>query len=104
MPPIPDMGLDALAIAPGYSIDDSELVDDVAPPERKILVFSTKEGFFSERLGVYISPGDILTTNGRIYRTNRELLRNFNPLSVSVIYGIPPLHNKCLLEMVNKKN
>jgi hypothetical protein len=86
MPPIPDMGLDALSIAQKISIDSPGTAiteEDAALPEKKIIVFSIKESFFSEKLGVLITPGDLLTTNGTLYRTNKELLQNFNPVSVS---------------------
>ncbi|MBN2533668.1 MAG: hypothetical protein JXB88_12290 [Spirochaetales bacterium] len=83
MPPIPDMGLDALAIVIKSAIGPDTGEESAISPLKRIVVFSTKEGFFSEKLGVYISPGDLLATDGTIYRTNKELFLNFNPVSVS---------------------
>ncbi|MBN2443218.1 MAG: hypothetical protein JXJ04_17795 [Spirochaetales bacterium] len=84
MPPIPDMGLDALAIAQS----NAQLSEDDILPDKRFIVFSVEKGFFSERLGVTITPGDLLTSYGTIYRTNKELFRNFNPVSVSTDRGI----------------
>jgi hypothetical protein len=60
MPPIGDLGLDAVAIAPDGS-----------------LIFSIEEGFFSECLGVPISPSDLLDEDGSVFRRGRDLLGNF---------------------------
>ncbi|MBN1697341.1 MAG: hypothetical protein JW881_07490 [Spirochaetales bacterium] len=88
MPVAQDTGLDALAVSRSPVTDEgsADILSEAAeiPPEKRIIVFSIKEGFFSEKLGVYIGPGDILTTDGRIYKTGKDLLRNFNPLSVSI--------------------
>lgn len=65
MPPIPDLGLDAFA---------HQIIDD--KPTR--LLFSTEEDFFSESLGVKISHGDLLTEDGTIFRTNKQLLSRFH--------------------------
>jgi len=63
MPPIPDYGLDAVTRGPDG-----------------ILLFSVEEGFFSENLGVYIGHGDLLAENGRVVRTNAELMAKFEPI------------------------
>jgi hypothetical protein len=72
MPPILDMGLDATAV---YSSPDGTV-------ERFTILFSTENDFFSERLGVMVSHGDLLDEAGRIFRTNAQLMRNFRPLAM----------------------
>lgn len=63
MPPVPDFGLDAITLGPDGK-----------------LLFSTEEGFFSEKLGVSISDGDLLCENGRIFKTIGQLLAKFQPI------------------------
>ena len=63
MPPAADLGLDALELS--------------LPAE---VLFSVREGFFSERLGQFISPGDLLSDAGEVRRTNKELLARFHSL------------------------
>lgn len=90
MPVIPDMGLDALARTQSYTGESAGIAADnalTADITGRMIVFSTQEGFFSEKLGVYITPGDLLTTLGTIYRTNKDLLRNFNPVNFSSDIG-----------------
>ena len=63
MPPIPDCGLDAIALdADGH------------------LLFSVEEDFFSEKLGRTIGQGDLLSEDGRIFKTIGDLLTNFEPI------------------------
>ncbi len=64
MPPVRDVGLDAVT----------------RPPCRAIF-FSTEEDFFSEALGVMVRHGDLLSNRGRIVRTNAQLMQNFNPIN-----------------------
>lgn len=66
MPPVRDVGLDAVAALPNRAI-----------------AFSTEEDFFSEALGVRVGHGDLLSERGRIIRTNAQLLHNFNPVDLS---------------------
>ncbi|MBP8604940.1 MAG: hypothetical protein KBI46_03735 [Phycisphaerae bacterium] len=66
-PPVPDYGLDAVTFSPSGR-----------------LLFSVEKGFFSESLGVMISPGDLLSEDGRIYRTNAQLLKQFETAQSSV--------------------
>jgi len=62
MPPIADVGLDAVSVAPDGK-----------------LVFSVRKGFFSEKLGVMIADGDLLKEDGTIFKTGAELLSGFEP-------------------------
>jgi hypothetical protein len=65
MPPITDVGLDAICEGPDGG-----------------LLFSTRSDFFSETLGQTVGHGDLLNSNGTIFKTNKELLANFHPLLV----------------------
>ena len=60
MPPIADYGLDAIARA-----------------RTGELLFSTNKDFFSEKLGTTISNGDLISENGYIFRSSRDLLSKF---------------------------
>lgn len=63
MPPIPDSGLDAVALDTNGH-----------------LLFSVEEDFFSEKLGRTIGHGDLLHEDGRIFKTIGDLLSNFQPI------------------------
>ncbi len=74
MPIVPDLGLDAatnVAFGP--------------------VLFSLEESHFSEILGP-ISHGDLLSDDGRILRTNRQLLENFGPNVTTLDAGLDALH------------
>jgi hypothetical protein len=68
----------------------------VAVPEPK-LWFSTETGFTSGSLGNRrVSDGDLLSSNGRVVRTNRDLLYRFRPSPTSLeeygldaVFGLP---------------
>jgi len=77
-----DYGLDALLTPPVLSAST-----EMAPSPRPIL-FSTEKGFFDERLGVLVSDGDLLSSEGRIVATNRQLLSGFHPMPVVGDYGL----------------
>jgi hypothetical protein len=62
MPPVHDVGLDALTHA-----------------EHRAIYFSTEDDFFSEALGVTVGHGDLLSNRGHIIRTNAQLMNNFSP-------------------------
>lgn len=66
-PPVPDYGLDAVAFSPSGK-----------------MLFSIEKGFFSESLGLMINPGDLLFEDGRIYRTNAELMKQFEMAESSI--------------------
>jgi len=63
MPVVVDLGLDA-----------------AVRTSTRDLLFSTEESFFSETLGVTVGHGDVLSSRGRIVRTNLQLMANFNPV------------------------
>jgi hypothetical protein len=60
MPPVPDVGLDAVDFAPGGEI-----------------LFSINQNIFSERLNVPLRHGDLLSNRGTIVKRNQELLSAF---------------------------
>ena len=62
-PPVRDYGLDAATF--GHD---------------GLLLFSVEEDFFSESLGRTIDNGDLLCEDGRIFKTNAELMANFKPI------------------------
>jgi len=63
IPPVADVGLDAVTHAPNRAI-----------------LFSTEESFFCESLGQMVSHGDLLCNRGNVILTNQQLLQNFNIL------------------------
>jgi len=62
MPPLPDLGLDGV-----QALDDGEIL------------FSIVRESFSERLGVMLRPGDILSSRGNVIHAAKELLAAFEP-------------------------
>ena len=98
-----DYGLDAVYVPlyrPRYApatYDAATATTDPALLPMEIW-FSVRKGFFDERLGVQISDGDLLSTSGRVVRTNAQLLRNFpNPTMgpVQSNYGLDAVHVRC---------
>gem|GEM_PF-480953 len=71
MPPTPDPGLDALHV-----LDSGEIY------------FSVETDFFSQRLGVYIRRGDLLSSAGRIVKTREQLLARFHPPPIPMDFGL----------------
>jgi hypothetical protein len=71
MPPTPDPGLDALHV-----LDSGEIY------------FSVETDFFSQRLGVYIRRGDLLSSTGRIVKTREQLLARFHPPPIPMDFGL----------------
>lgn len=74
-PPITDVGLDALQV-----MDDGEIW------------FSTTTGFFSEKLGRGIGPGDLLSSRGTVIRSIDALLSRFQPPPIPEDWGLDALH------------
>jgi len=72
MPPVADMGLDAVAQAVGV---------DASGPGGS-LWFSVGEDFHSESLGRKVGQGDVLGSDGTIIKTNAELMAQFHPVEV----------------------
>jgi hypothetical protein len=76
MPPVPDLGLDALEVR-----------------EDGTLLFSTDASFFSECLGRVISHGDLLAEDGTVVRRGLDLLANFRvQASISEEVGLDAVH------------
>jgi hypothetical protein len=70
MPPLPDLGLDAVeATGTGFRLS-------IRTPQ------------FSERLGVVVGRGDVLTSDGRLERTHWQLLERFKPEDPDHDYGL----------------
>jgi hypothetical protein len=74
-PPPADEGLDALQVMPGGEI-----------------CFSVTNDFFSERLGRRVRRGDLLSSSGRILKTNEELVARFRPADPKKDYGLDALY------------
>jgi hypothetical protein len=70
-PPSPDVGLDAVHI-----LDSGEIL------------FSIEKDIFSERLGVTLGHGDLLSSTGEVRRTHQQLLAHFQPPDASKDYGL----------------
>jgi len=62
MPPLPDVGLDAVQVLGSGEV-----------------YFSIKSDFFSQRLGVLVRRGDLLSSKGLIVKTHEQLLAQFHP-------------------------
>jgi hypothetical protein len=75
-PPVPDLGLDTLALS-----------------EDGAILFSTNAGFFSECLGRAISHGDLLAEDGTVVRRGLDLLAKFHvQASISEEVGLDAVH------------
>jgi hypothetical protein len=75
MPPVADPGLDAVQV-----LESGEIY------------FSVETGFFSQRLGVSIRRGDLLSSEGRVVKTREELLARFRPPPIPMDFGLDALH------------
>jgi hypothetical protein len=75
MPPVVDPGLDAVQVS-----DKGEVY------------FSVETDFFSERLGVTIRRGDLLSSEGRVVKTGEELLARFHPPPIPKDFGLDAIH------------
>ena len=75
MPIAPDVGLDAVQVK-----DDGEIL------------FSITTSIFSERKGVFLSKGDLLSDKGDIIRTGQQLLARFHPDATGDDYGLDALY------------
>lgn len=56
------------------------------------IYFSIETNLFSERLGVMLSPGDVLSDRGVVVRTHDALLARFHPPPIPHDYGLDALH------------
>jgi hypothetical protein len=74
MPPVPDVGLDAVRV-----MDDGEVL------------FSIVTDVFSKQLGVTLHRGDLLSSRGVIVARNAQLLGRFQPATLKD-YGLDALY------------
>ena len=74
-PPPADQGLDAVQV-----MDTGEVY------------FSVRTDFFSERLGLAIRRGDLLSSSGRVVKSNEQLLARFQPADPKKDYGLDALY------------
>jgi hypothetical protein len=75
MPIVPDAGLDALHV-----LDSGEAL------------FSIRSPLFSEKLGITLGRGDVLSSRGVIHRTHAELLSAFQPVDRDSDFGLDALY------------
>jgi hypothetical protein len=74
-PPAPDVGLDAVHI-----LDSGEIL------------FSIESNIFSERLGVTLHRGDLLSSSGLVVRVNQQMLARFHAPNATNDYGLDSLY------------
>jgi hypothetical protein len=74
-PPAPDVGLDAVQVL-----------------DSRDILFSIESDIFSERLGVFLHHGDLLSSAGTIVLTQQQLLQKFHPSSAATDYGLDSLY------------
>lgn len=55
-------------------------------------LFSIRDPVFSDRLGVAVGAGDLLSTDGRLLRRNAELLKAFHVTQRARDYGLDSVH------------
>jgi hypothetical protein len=105
LPPVPpDYGLDAVYVPfyrPWYGTAVTSAVSPVtgviAHPLPLEIWFSVKKGFHDKR-GFDVSDGDLLSTTGRVVRTNYQLLEHFpNPTEspIQLNYGLDAVYVRC---------
>lgn len=95
---ITDFGLDAVFV-PRFNV---RLNSEDLPP---VIWFSTERGWYDERLGRHINDGDLLSTTGRIVRTNWQLMRRFYDPTVAAVVprnvGLDAVHVRTRLPDYN---
>jgi hypothetical protein len=74
-PPAPEVGLDALQV-----LESGEVL------------FSIQTNLFSEKLGLTLQRGDLLSSEGRVIRTQAELLARFHPPKTDEDYGLDAVY------------
>ena len=75
MPPTPDLGLDGVSQRPNGDY-----------------WFSIRRAAFSERLGVSVGRGDLLSSRGAVVRSHANLLAKFRPPLPKHDYGLDGFH------------
>jgi hypothetical protein len=74
MPPVPDLGLKDVDVLPGGEI-----------------AFSIETTAWSETLSAQLHPGDLLSDQGRLLRTNQQLIAAFDPQPPATDVGLSAL-------------
>jgi hypothetical protein len=74
-PPAPDVGLDAVHI-----LDSGEIL------------FSIQSNIFSERLGLTLHRGDLLSSTGAVVRSYQQMLGRFHPSKPADDHGLDALY------------
>jgi len=67
-------------------------VDLINPGASQEIWFSTRNNFYSNKLGKQVTSGDILSNTGQIIATNADLLAAFKPSKPGVNYGLDAMH------------
>jgi hypothetical protein len=75
MPPVPDLGLDAVQVQ-----SDGEIF------------FSITDSAFSEQLGITLGPGDLLSNAGRRVRSAKDLVAALRPTEPDVDVGLDAVY------------
>jgi hypothetical protein len=74
-PPVPDVGLDAVHV-----LDTGEIL------------FSIQTNIFSEQLSTDLNRGDLLSSKGTVFRSEKDLLAGFHPVTTTNAYGLDALY------------
>ncbi len=77
MPPMPDVGLDAVSMCPWCP---PEPWPGPADEARRCVIFSIEDTIWCESLGTWLQHGDLLCERGTIFMTNGELIAEFGLL------------------------
>jgi hypothetical protein len=70
---------------------DAAFVESLDGPGGPEVLFSTVRSFYSNALAKWISPGDILSSQGQVVKTASDLLSTFNPKGGAASIGIDSL-------------
>jgi hypothetical protein len=93
MPMVPDLGLDAVtpaAYLPTAAIGPDSGAVGVPMPVCEIW-FSIDQDIWSEKLGVWLHDGDVLSDSGRVVRSYADLIGAFGPMPPAPDVGLDAL-------------
>jgi len=79
------------AFAPQPGLADAGL-DAVQSFDNGEVFFSIETNTFSQQLGVTLQSGDVLSSTGRIVRSNQQLLARFQPTNATKDFGLDALY------------
>ncbi len=102
MPVVPDLGLDAVTFPYRDNVTTPTLTAEgpLTHARCRDIWFSLEESIWSETLG-RLNHGDLLSTRGRIVRTNWQLIDAFGPVVMSVDgVGLDAVHFRPVLSAV----